>query len=470
MLNDKKRPAKILFLLTGSIACFKACQVVSQLIKAGHEIEIAASTSALKFVGEATLEGLTSRPIHKDTFESGKYMAHIHLMRWADIIVLAPATANTINKMAGGIGDDLVTTLFLAHDFKKSFLVAPAMNTQMYKHPATQSSLAKLQQWGLTILDSPVGNLACGESGEGRLLAPELITEAIETHLASTVLATTEASTDSKHNQTSLNGEMKSQSGPNPQSSPKLNILITAGGSREPLDGVRAITNFSSGRTAAQIADYFISKHHFITYLHASGAALPLGGCTKESFLSFKDLDQSLTQLLRQKNFDAVIHLAAVSDYSVASINSDTAAETSATMVDGIRTGKIDSESGLIVHLQRNPKLIDKLRDISLNKNLMVVAFKLTNTFDTQTRGEAVTKLALHALPDWIVHNDLKEISSDGNAHTSTLYQVNRQNNSKLPPIEPSTKEIAQFYCKTDLAKALEQKLCLAYEKKETPL
>lgn len=174
---------KILFQLSGSIAAFKACSVISQLVKAGHEVQVAVSDSALHFIGEATLEGLSARPVLKSAFEKGQMMDHIHQVRWADLLILCPASANTLNQFASGTGDSLLTTLFLAHDFKKPYLIFPAMNASMYLHPATQASVAKLKSWGVKVFDTNAGDLACGEYGEGRLLEPEQIYKHLEEYL-----------------------------------------------------------------------------------------------------------------------------------------------------------------------------------------------------------------------------------------------------------------------------------------------
>jgi phosphopantothenoylcysteine decarboxylase/phosphopantothenate--cysteine ligase len=109
--------SKVLFMMTGSIACYKACQVVSRLVQAGCEVQVVMTPAALKFVGNATLEGLTGKPVVSDMYTQGNVMDHIHLMRWADLILVAPATANFINKTAQGIGDDLVSTLFLGDEY-----------------------------------------------------------------------------------------------------------------------------------------------------------------------------------------------------------------------------------------------------------------------------------------------------------------------------------------------------------------
>lgn len=171
---------KILFQFTGSIAAFKACSLVSMLIKAGHDVQTVATKSAFEFVGRATLEGLTGKATVSDMYEPGRPMDHINLAREADLILLCPATANSINKLAAGIAEDLIGTLFLANNFQKPYWVVPAMNTQMYEHPATQDALKKLKSWGARIFDTQDGRLACGEIGSGKMVEPEEVFKEIE--------------------------------------------------------------------------------------------------------------------------------------------------------------------------------------------------------------------------------------------------------------------------------------------------
>jgi phosphopantothenoylcysteine decarboxylase/phosphopantothenate--cysteine ligase len=171
--------SKILFQLTGSIACFKACAVISRLVREGHEVKTACTPSALQFIGPATLEGLTGRPVYADVFEKKQSIEHIALSKWTDLAIVCPATANMMNKMAAGIGDDAVSTLFLSHDFAKPFLVAPAMNKNMWKHPATQKSVEILRGWGVDVLPVARGRQACGDEGDGRMLEPDAIYAAI---------------------------------------------------------------------------------------------------------------------------------------------------------------------------------------------------------------------------------------------------------------------------------------------------
>jgi phosphopantothenoylcysteine decarboxylase/phosphopantothenate--cysteine ligase len=165
------REPQVLFLLTGSIACFKACELVSRLVKRGCAVQTVASAGALRFVGTATLEGLTGRPPFTDLYQSGRLMDHIHLARWADAALVCPATANSLNRMAAGLADDALGALFLAWEIAaKPWLIAPAMNAAMWEHPATRASRQRLAEYGARLLPVGDGRLACGESGEGRLL------------------------------------------------------------------------------------------------------------------------------------------------------------------------------------------------------------------------------------------------------------------------------------------------------------
>jgi phosphopantothenoylcysteine synthetase/decarboxylase len=177
--------SKILFQLSGSIAAYKACAAISKLVQAGHEVQTAASKGALEFIGSATLEGLTGKPVFSDVFEHGRAMDHIWLARWADLAIVCPASASLINRLAAGVGDDALSTLFLCYELQsKPYLLAPAMNHQMLAHPATRASLEKLQSWGVKVLGTGSGHQACGEVGEGRLLEPEEIVRWIEQELA----------------------------------------------------------------------------------------------------------------------------------------------------------------------------------------------------------------------------------------------------------------------------------------------
>jgi len=178
-----KSKANILFQLTGSIACYKACAVISKLVQSGCDVKTVCTENALKFIGKSTLEGLTHHAVYVDTFEERSALEHIELTKWMDLAIICPATANVMNKLAAGVADDFVTTLFLAWDQKKPWLIAPAMNRNMWAHPATVRSVKTLGEWGVKILGTGKGYQACGDVGEGRLLEPEELYLAIRKHL-----------------------------------------------------------------------------------------------------------------------------------------------------------------------------------------------------------------------------------------------------------------------------------------------
>lgn len=166
----------VLILLSGSIACYKACAVISRLAQAGVTVQTVATPAALRFVGAPTLEGLSGRTVFTDVFESGRALDHIELARAADLALVCPATANTINRLAAGLADDPIGALFLAWELKqKPWWIAPAMNGWMWEHPATSASLERLKNWGVRVLDPVEGAHACGENGPGRLMEPEQI-------------------------------------------------------------------------------------------------------------------------------------------------------------------------------------------------------------------------------------------------------------------------------------------------------
>ena len=389
---DKTKPApvNILLLMSGSIACAKASGLVSSWVKQGHQVQVACTPSVAEFIGHATLEGFSGRPVLGSAFAPGQVMDHIHLARWADVVVAAPATSNLINKFAAGIADEAVTSLWqAAYGSGKPMFIVPAMNTHMWNYPATQASMQALRSWGIYVLPTAEGDLACGEFGAGRMLEPEDILAAISPHFPGRTLQ------------------------------PKR-VLITAGGTREPIDAVRYIGNHSSGRTAAAIADALISRGHAVTFLAAANALRPHLPCQLESFSSYQDLATQLRRLLGEHPFDWVIHAAAVSDFSIDHIEQDGKASAAA--------GKLSSSGKLSLHLKPNAKLLPQLRDWSVNAAVRVVGFKLTCTADHAARAKAVKGLFDNAGVDAVVHNDLNEIRDlneiQPGSHSYTLHRL----------------------------------------------
>ena len=368
-------PSNVLLILGGSIACYKACEVISQLIQRGHRVRVVATASALRFVGTSTLEGLTGMKVGADLFEPGAALDHIALARWADATLVCPATASLLNRMAAGLGDDLAGALLLAHDWKKPLLVAPAMNPFMWSHPATAGSVARLRSWGVRFGAVGVGRTACGEEGEGRLAEPSEIVAAISATLA--------------------------------RPERRLRVLITSGGTAEPIDGVRVLTNTSTGETGALLATHFARCGHEVLLLRATTARSAGGVCREATFFTYADLDAALTESLRNEVFDTVIHAAAVGDFSIEAIE-----------INGVARApgmaKLGSDVAPVLRLRRNPKILDTLRARSRNPAVRVVGFKLTQEADPTSAGAAVQTLFTTGAVDYVVHNDLAARQPNG--------------------------------------------------------
>lgn len=213
------RGMKIVVGITGGIAAYKAPELVRLLKKAGHEVRCAATEHSLEFVTRVTLETVSQNPLYFDLFASGR-TEHISLKDWADLVVVAPATANIIGKIASGIADDALSTLLLAMPPEK-VLMAPAMNNQMWAHPAVQRNIETLKSWGIHIIGPDEGELACGVKGLGRMVEPQQIVDDI----------------------CSASESLKGQ-----------RWLVTAGPTYERIDSVRFIGNYSSGKMGFALA------------------------------------------------------------------------------------------------------------------------------------------------------------------------------------------------------------------------
>ncbi|MGL1891145.1 MAG: flavoprotein [Spirochaetaceae bacterium] len=162
----------IVLQVTGSIAAFKAGTLLSTLVKNGYNVQCVATESALKFIGEATLEGISGNPVKTSTFTKGEMMDHIKLAKWADLFVTYPITANSLNRLNYGLADDLIGATYLANNFNKPYLLAPGMNVEMLNHPRVQKSIKELEEYGCYIFDTEEGLLACGDVGKGRVIDP----------------------------------------------------------------------------------------------------------------------------------------------------------------------------------------------------------------------------------------------------------------------------------------------------------
>src|SRR5688572_2632383 len=264
--------ARILLGVTGGIAAYKACTLVRLLVRAGHEVEPVLTAGAERFVARETFVALARRPESKDPYP--------HLGHW-ELLVVAPLTANTLARMAHGLADDVLTEAVLAHT--GPVLVAPAMNTRMWLHPATQANVAALRDRGVELVGPEEGELAEGEEGVGRMAEPEEIFVRIEALLAA------------------ADGPLRGK-----------RVLITAGGTQEPLDSVRYVGNRSSGRMGVALAEEARARGADVTLLAANLAVPSPAGVDVVDTPTAADLER---EALGRADSDVIVMAAAVADY-----------------------------------------------------------------------------------------------------------------------------------------------------------
>ncbi|WP_267393465.1 MULTISPECIES: bifunctional phosphopantothenoylcysteine decarboxylase/phosphopantothenate--cysteine ligase CoaBC [unclassified Sphingomonas] len=282
---------RILLIIGGGIAAYKACELVRLLRKRGYRVRCVLTAGASHFVTPMTLAALSEDKVYTDLWDlkDEAEMGHIQLSREADLVVVAPATADLLAKMAAGLADDLATTLLLATD--KPVLAAPAMNVRMWDHAATRRNVAQLRGDGITVIEPDEGPMACGEFGAGRLPEPPAIADAIDAALAG-------------HAAVPARQRLAGQ-----------RMLVTAGPTHEPIDPVRYIANRSSGRQGFAIAEALARLGAEVT-LVAGPVTLPTpAGVRRVDVVSAQDMADAVAGALP---VDAAIMVAAVADWRVA--------------------------------------------------------------------------------------------------------------------------------------------------------
>lgn len=281
-----KNSKQILLGISGGIAAYKACELVRLFKKQGHSVTVAMSQAASEFVSPLTFQALSGNPVLAETHggeSGGNGMAHINLTRQADVFLIAPATANTLAKIAQGIADNLLTNLAAAR--KCPLVVAPAMNVEMWWNPANQRNIAQLQADGVTVLQPNVGEQACGEVGVGRMLEAAELAE-----LLPDIWATK-----------SLQGKK---------------VLITTGATFEAIDPVRGITNISSGQMGMALARACRAAGAEVSLIYGQvQTALPMGLAHMEQAISAEAMYQAVMRQIAEQ--DVFISVAAVADYKV---------------------------------------------------------------------------------------------------------------------------------------------------------
>jgi phosphopantothenoylcysteine decarboxylase / phosphopantothenate---cysteine ligase len=277
--------SRVLLGVSGGIAAYKACELIRLLIQRGHEVRVVATAHALEFVSALTLQTLSGSPVRSELLAASaeSEISHIELADWAEVFAVAPATANVLAKLAQGIADDLLTTIALAT--RAPLVLAPAMNVNMYRHPATQANLDLLAKRGARIVGPGAGELACGWVGEGRLIELDAIAASIETSVT----------------EPSLRGEV---------------VLVSAGPTAEPIDPVRVITNRSSGKMGFALAEA-AARRGAEVILVAGPAALPTPhGVARLDVETALEMREAVLGALPRATI--VVLAAAVADYAPA--------------------------------------------------------------------------------------------------------------------------------------------------------
>ncbi|WKE57898.1 bifunctional phosphopantothenoylcysteine decarboxylase/phosphopantothenate--cysteine ligase CoaBC [Corynebacterium tuberculostearicum] len=276
--------------VAGGIAAYKACHLVRNFKEAGDDVRVVPTENALNFVGAATFEALSGHPVSTTVFDAVDEVQHVNVGQHADVVVIAPATADLIARLATGRADDLLTSTVLVANCP--VIVAPAMHTEMWLNPATQDNVATLRRRGITVIEPAHGRLTGADSGPGRLPEPDQIAEVVRTELAGY----------------RVEHRWKGKK-----------VVISAGGTREELDPVRYLGNRSSGRQGFALAEWACQMGADVTIVAGNTASLPVpSGAKVRSIISTRELEQAMREEARDA--DVVIMAAAVSDFRPAEV------------------------------------------------------------------------------------------------------------------------------------------------------
>ncbi|WP_209122437.1 bifunctional phosphopantothenoylcysteine decarboxylase/phosphopantothenate--cysteine ligase CoaBC [Alkalihalobacillus sp. BA299] len=372
MFNGKN----ILLCVTGGVAVFKAAALTSKLSQAGATVKVMMTKSAEKFVTPLTFQTLSRQPVYNDTFDekdpSG--VAHIDLADWADVVLIAPATANMIGKLANGIADDMISTTLLATT--APVFVAPAMNVHMYAHPAVNRNLETLSQFGYRFIEPDEGFLACGYIGKGRLAEPEQIMEQLKQFF-----------------QIQAYEPLKGK-----------NFLITAGPTQEKIDPVRYITNHSSGKMGYQLAEVAAELGATVTLISGPTQLDTPKGATRINVQSAEDMFKAVMDYFDAT--DVVIKTAAVADYRPKVVH----------------TEKMKKKPGdAVIELERTTDILATLGELKTGQILVGFAAE-TEKVEKYAKGKLERKNL-----DMIVANNLTEAGAGfkGDTNRVTIYKKN---------------------------------------------
>ena len=383
---NKLENKKILLVICGGIAAYKSLELIRLFKKMGASVKTVLTKNAQKFVTPLSITSLSQDKVYYDLFsyQNEAEMDHISLSRWADLILIAPITANTISKLSYGLADDLATTLILASN-KKVFL-APAMNVRMWEHPSNKKNVSKLVGYGYNFIGPEIGDMACGEYGEGKMTEPENIINIIIKYFENL-------------------GKNK-----------KLTALVTAGPTHEMIDPVRFISNKSSGKQGYEIANSLKNDGFETTLISGPTNLSPANGI---NFIKVNTAEDMLNKCLECLPVDIAIFTAAVADYRVKKIHNQ----------------KIKKQENLKLDLEQN---VDILKHVSNHNSLrpkLVIGFAA----ETNNLRENSIKKLLEKNCDWIISNDVSnpEIGFNSENNKVSIFYKN-QDEENLPKMSKS--------------------------------
>lgn len=375
---------KILLCVSGGIAVYKAVALVSKLSQAGADVKVIMTESAKQFVQPLSFQVMSRNDVYFDTFDEkdSSVIAHIDLADWADLVIVAPATANMIAKMANGLGDDMVSTVLLATT--APIWVAPAMNVHMYDHPAVKRNIDRLHHYGIRFIEPSEGFLACGYVGKGRLEEPEKITELVAGHFT-------------KHKP--LKGKK---------------VVVTAGPTRERIDPVRFLTNFSSGKMGYAMAEA-AAELGADTVLISGPVSLTAPSGVKR--IQVESAQQMLEAVLDEyDNADLVVKTAAVADYRPAAIA-------------GQKVKKKEGNS--VLELERTVDILQQLGQMKSHQILVGFAAE-TDHVAQYAKDKLERKNA-----DYIIANDVSADQAGFDHDTNAVTVYGRGEFEKAFPVMP---------------------------------
>ena len=371
---------KILLIICGGISAYKSLEIIRLLKKKGAKVKTILTKSAKEFVTPLSVSSLSQEKVYDDLFnlENESEMDHISLSRWADVILVAPTTANTISKLSTGSSDDLASTVILAAD--KDIFLAPAMNVRMWEHPSTRENLQKLKSYDYKIIGPETGDMACGEFGEGKMTEPNEIIKKIEDYFVN------------------LNEKKK------------LKALVTAGPTREYIDPVRYITNKSSGKQGFALARS-LSKKGFQTTLISGPTNLKAE--KNINFIKVETADEMFKATQNNLPVDVAIFSAAVADFKIKEKNKN----------------KIKKENYLNLNFEENIDIINYVSNHNSLRPKLVIGFAAeTNDIKNNAKKKLMEKNC-----DWIIANDVsnKSIGFDSDFNEVTIFYKNKKINEE---------------------------------------